>query len=304
MVDDRYKATQTATAACRKLGYSGLFEASSQVGDAGCVSCNAHCTPNDESFCSCAKWIATYDEHMFVSCRSGKVQSFDVRLVHSSVTSEGLLEVGVGGLWATVCLVFATNEAMLRQVSEHTCRQLGYGKGTGTYKFLAGRSVSSPCWYPMCSPSTSLCVFPDMDSILESYMFSLRLDSQRLYGFDISCSNSEWDVRLVNGASETSESEKRVEVFLNKTWSAVCNSRWVSNDSDVVCRQLGYDKTISTERRAQATLSDDKTKRVYTNGARCNRSVKALKECDLSLTKGHGNQSCEETAVACKDKKC
>ena len=45
------------------------------------------------------------------------------------------------------------------------------------------------------------------------------------------------DVRLVGGSSRY---EGRVEYCRNGVWGTVCDDGWFSQNSDVVCRQLGY----------------------------------------------------------------
>ena len=52
---------------------------------------------------------------------------------------------------------------------------------------------------------------------------------------------SDGDVRLIGGFSEN---EGRVEVCINRTYTAVCNdfdNFWDIRDASVVCRQLGYE---------------------------------------------------------------
>ena len=45
------------------------------------------------------------------------------------------------------------------------------------------------------------------------------------------------DIRLAGG---TSESEGRVEVYVDGLWFSVCGDGWNTNHAAVVCRQLDY----------------------------------------------------------------
>ena len=47
----------------------------------------------------------------------------------------------------------------------------------------------------------------------------------------------EGDVRLQGGRLET---EGRVEICINETWSTICDNGWSINDANVVCQQLGF----------------------------------------------------------------
>ena len=47
----------------------------------------------------------------------------------------------------------------------------------------------------------------------------------------------EGDVRLQGGRLET---EGRVEICVNETWSTICDNGWSINDANVVCQQLGF----------------------------------------------------------------
>ena len=49
----------------------------------------------------------------------------------------------------------------------------------------------------------------------------------------------EGDIRLVNGQNQF---EGRVEICQNGVWGTVCNDNWSTDDTSVVCRQLGYGK--------------------------------------------------------------
>ncbi len=44
-------------------------------------------------------------------------------------------------------------------------------------------------------------------------------------------------VQLVDGTRNT---EGRVEVCVNETWSTICDNRWSVSDANVVCGQLGF----------------------------------------------------------------
>ena len=45
------------------------------------------------------------------------------------------------------------------------------------------------------------------------------------------------DVRLVGGSTEY---EGRVEVCINRVWGTICDRYWYTQDSNIVCKQLGH----------------------------------------------------------------
>lgn len=50
-----------------------------------------------------------------------------------------------------------------------------------------------------------------------------------------SCTDGE--VRLQGGSNDTIG---RAEVCINNAWGTVCNSRFGTNDAEVICQQLGF----------------------------------------------------------------
>ena len=54
---------------------------------------------------------------------------------------------------------------------------------------------------------------------------------------NIGCTDG--SIRLVGGAVL---SAGRVEVCRNQVWGTVCNTMWSTQDSNVLCRQLGYSR--------------------------------------------------------------
>ena len=45
------------------------------------------------------------------------------------------------------------------------------------------------------------------------------------------------DIRLVGGSKDN---EGNVQICYNNAWGSVCDESWESSDSNVVCRQLGF----------------------------------------------------------------
>ncbi|XP_065842985.1 uncharacterized protein [Oscarella lobularis] len=300
MLNASYNARHAADIACQKLGYSGLLEASSHISDSDVVSCKIHCASKPITVCSCDKGNATCDENIFVSCRSGTVQSIDVRLASDSVPSQGLLEIRVGGQWEVAC--FASNNTNFGRLSKPFCKHQGYDNGTLSFLSLSSSTLLSrnACWRVSCQ-SRNCTALKKMDSLHAVSRLLLLTSKIKFYSaVELTCQMSDWSVRLVNTVAEAHISWGKVEVYLNKTWSVVCDREWDLAASDVVCRQLGYGNAI--EQRVQASLTDAGI-RIYSNGTRCKGNETSLKDCDYISTHTQRNQSCSEVMVTCEERK-
>ncbi|XP_065842855.1 uncharacterized protein [Oscarella lobularis] len=275
-----YSAGRTAAVSCRQLGYSGVLEASSRVGKIDNVSIHINCTSNNEFVRSCGRSDATCNEHVYVFCRFDSVKPFDVRLGKSSVPFRGVLEFRFESEWKPVC-----PSGSLNKMYDAVCKHLGYGEGKGT---ALPYITHSTCLTAKCG---GYC-----ESIQDFDFLSLKPSFFKYH--EITCQNSDWSIRLVNGFGGTKQSEGRVEVHLNQRWRVVCDSKWNLNDSVVVCRQLDYGEPILAKRRFPATKNDVM---IYTNGRRCEGNETALRDC-ISFIEDP-NEACEEVVIRCKERK-
>eukprot|EP00057_Strongylocentrotus_purpuratus_P013293 XP_011667767.1 PREDICTED: mucin-2-like [Strongylocentrotus purpuratus] len=89
------------------------------------------------------------------------------------------------------------------------------------------------------------------------------------------------DVRLVDGSSTL---EGRVEVYYDNVWGTICNRGWDSTDSGVVCRQLGFQVSLSSPSFGPGIP----TQRIWLADVQCESSDRRLNEC---VTDGQWGQT-------------
>ena len=89
----------------------------------------------------------------------------------------------------------------------------------------------------------------------------------------------------------------RVEVFYNGIWGTICDDLWGSQDAEVVCRQLGYDRALSAP---GAAAFGQGTGQIWLDDVRCVGSEKSIAQC---RHQGWGVESCghsKDAGVVCR----
>ena len=212
------------------------------------------------------------------------------------------MEVNYGGVWGTVCDdEWDLNDAQV------VCRQLGFGpaiaaKGGRSYGQANGRTLF---WLDDVD-----CV--GTESTVEECSHNGWGNANCYSHFDdagVQCSASDGKfsdvvmcihimciyiittglVRLVNGPTSY---EGRVEVYHNGEWGTVCDDEWDLNDTQVVCRQLGYDLAIDARSGAYYGQGSGQ---IWLNSVTCVGDESTIEDC---LHDGWGVHDCTHSKDA------
>jgi len=224
-VCDHYFKDAAAGVVCYMLGYGrvGWFIGNRYGAGSGTIWLSyVRCRGTETRIADCShdEWgghNCGHHEDVSVSCLAPAV-----RLVGSSSSQEGRLEVYHDGIWGTVCGDYF-NDSAARVV----CHMLGYGY-FGHFLSRSYGAGSEPIW---------------LDDVQCNGTETNISDCQHNDWGDHNCGHSEdvsvscVTVRLVGGPSPQ---ERRLEVRYKGIWGTVCDDHFDNAAARVVCYMLGY----------------------------------------------------------------
>ncbi|XP_036428468.1 neurotrypsin [Colossoma macropomum] len=217
----------------------------------------------------------------YCDCHQGAV-----RLVGSSSSKSGRLEVYLNGQWGSVCDSHWTD----RDASV-VCRQLGLGE------------IGTALQHSYFGPGSGLFHYARLGcrgnerSLLEcrSRKF-VTSDCNHGNEAGLVCAPPEGTgppLRLVGGEEDF---EGRVEVYHDGRWGTICDDQWDDMDAEVVCRQLGLGgipKAWSWAHFGQGTGP------VQLDAVQCTGNELSLDECPHSGWEQHNCDHMEDAGVSC-----
>ncbi|EDO46104.1 predicted protein, partial [Nematostella vectensis] len=157
-----------------------------------------------------------------------------VRLVGSSVSGTGRVEVLHNGYWGTVC-----TEGWGLKAAMVTCQMLGYkGASLSSCQGNCGRG-QGPIWLSglQCQGTEA-----SLAECSHNGWGKHKCDHSMDAGGPSTWTSSPVPevktpiVRLTNGSTPT---EGRVELLYGNQWGTVCDDNWGIPDADVICHMLG-----------------------------------------------------------------
>ncbi|KAJ8034688.1 hypothetical protein HOLleu_21633 [Holothuria leucospilota] len=288
-----------ADVVCRQLGYPSAIETykNTSIGDgSGFVwLTNVICNGSESSLLDCkhekfGQRECTHEEDVGVLCKVETENDMqNIRLVNGLSNSSGRIEVFFNGEWGTVC---GDNWTIVN--SYVVCRQLGYPAAVVTYTnaFFSGGSGIIWLRNVRCSGSES--------DLLECKHQKLgQPECNHRQDVGVLCSETVVQaVRLVDGFSNSSG---RIEVRFHGEWGTMCDDRWTLNNSDVVCRQLGFAAADVTFTKSFFGKGPGF---VWSTNVHCKGNESSLLECKhwSRIEEKNCNQG-NEVGVQCKGKR-
>jgi deleted-in-malignant-brain-tumors protein 1 len=160
----------------------------------------------------------------------------DVRIVGSSDSSYGRVEVCINQTWGTIC-DSTWNDAAASVICKH--------QGFSPFGAIAAKNGFSVPFQPVHIDSVNC--FGNESSIFECSIVYGGENSvcDSLADSGVICQTNgvvvtdclHGELRLVDGKTPT---EGRLEICINGVWGTVCDNSWDKVDANVACNQLGY----------------------------------------------------------------
>lgn len=134
------------------------------------------------------------------------------------------------GTWGTVCDDFWTDDD-----ASVICRMLNFRKGGTAFSSAHFGEGSGQIWLDNVNCTLGYTV----TDISNCHHLSWGTNNCG-HNEDAGVTCTFVDIRLVNRTDHSDQVTGRVEVYHGNSWGTVCDDGWTSDNSRVVCRQLGY----------------------------------------------------------------
>lgn len=111
-----------------------------------------------------------------------------------------------------------------------------------------------------------------------------------------STAQQEGDVRLIGGPTEY---QGTVGIYHNGEWGTICDDSWQYRDADVICRQLGFERSYRTYYRAFYGQGPGP---IFVDGINCPRDAESVLDCEPCKSQRWGKGDCdkrEDAGVDC-----
>jgi deleted-in-malignant-brain-tumors protein 1 len=228
-----------ASVVCRQQGYSSVGASITRgtVFGSGTASNTLvlQCNGREALISDCPYSFTTCQSSAGVLCQPQTAcNQGDIRLVGSTNSLEGRVEMCYDGVWGAVCSDYwETVEASV------VCRQLGYSSSGARPKINAAYGQGSSA-QPILLDDVR-CRGHEHRLIDCSYLAIESHNCGHSQDAGVICLQgcTDGEVRLVNATY----SEGRLEICRHDEWGTVCDLMWDSSDAGVVCRQLGLQAT-------------------------------------------------------------